>query len=131
VELLVLPLPRAEQIPANQFLERVPHLVGRLHVTGRLLVRRVRRLNPASVPQGQGELFAVYRYHAAFTDSTLTLVEAEATHRGHAIVEQVIADLKNCALARRPRGKPGRPAEQPRPPTHPPTHPQKIGFSRI
>ncbi|WP_206443211.1 transposase, partial [Candidatus Protofrankia californiensis] len=53
-------------------------------VTGRLLVRRVRRLNPASVSQGQGELFAAHRYHAAFTDSTLQLVQAEATHRGHA-----------------------------------------------
>jgi hypothetical protein len=74
-------------------------------VTGRLLVRRVRRLNPAGVPQGQGELFAAYRYHAAFTDSTLNLVEAEATHRGHAIVEQVIADLKNSALAHLPSGR--------------------------
>jgi len=76
-----------------------------LQVTGRLLVRRVRRLNPASVPQGQGELFAVHRYHAAFTDSQLTLVQAEATHRGHAIVEQVIADLKNSALAHLPSGR--------------------------
>jgi len=74
-------------------------------VTGRLLVRRVRRLNPACVAQGQGELFAVYRYHAAFTDSTLGLVEAEATHRGHAIIEQVIADLKNSALAHLPSGR--------------------------
>ena len=74
-------------------------------VPGRLLVRRVRRLNPVTVPQGQGELFATYRYHAAFTDSTLTLVEAEATHRGHAIVEQVIADLKNSALAHLPSGR--------------------------
>jgi Transposase DDE domain group 1 len=74
-------------------------------VTGRLLVRRVRRLNPASVPQGQGELFAVYRYHAAFTDSDLVLVQAEATHRAHAIVEQVIADLKNSALAHLPSGR--------------------------
>ncbi|WP_052711190.1 hypothetical protein [Pseudofrankia sp. DC12] len=40
-------------------------------VTGRLLARRVRRLNPACVPQGQGELFAVYWYYAAFTDSPL------------------------------------------------------------
>jgi hypothetical protein len=74
-------------------------------VTARLIVRRVRRRNPASVPQGQGELFAAHRYHAAFTDSELTLVETEATHRGHAIVEQVIADLKNSALAHLPSGR--------------------------
>lgn len=31
------------------------------HVTARLIVRRVKRLNPATVPAGQGELFAVWR----------------------------------------------------------------------
>lgn len=60
---------------------------------GELIVRRVRRLNPRSAAQGQGELFAAYRYHAVFTDSPFTLVQAESDHRGHAIVEQVFADL--------------------------------------
>jgi hypothetical protein len=55
-------------------------------------------------PQGQGELFAAYRYHAVFTDSPLPLVDAEADHRRHAIVEQVIADLKSSALAHLPSG---------------------------
>jgi hypothetical protein len=36
---------------------------------GRLIVRRVKRLNPKAAAQGQGELFATYRYHALFTDS--------------------------------------------------------------
>src|SRR3954452_21195422 len=36
------------------------------HITARLIVRRVRRLNPATVPPGQAEAFAVYRYHAVF-----------------------------------------------------------------
>ena len=27
------------------------------HISGRLIVRRVRRLNPKSLPDGQGELF--------------------------------------------------------------------------
>ena len=31
-------------------------------VTARLIVRRVKRLNPKTAPQGQGELFTVYRY---------------------------------------------------------------------
>ena len=56
-------------------------------------MRRVRRLNPNSAPQGQGELFAAYRYHAVFTDSPFQLAQAESDHRGHAIIEQVFADL--------------------------------------
>jgi hypothetical protein len=36
-------------------------------VTARLIVRRVKRLNPNSQTAGQGELFATYRYHAVFT----------------------------------------------------------------
>ncbi len=67
-------------------------------VTARLIVRRVKRLNPATVRQGQGELFAVYRFHAVFTNSTEPTLIAEAHHRDHAIVEQVIADLKGSAL---------------------------------
>jgi hypothetical protein len=75
------------------------------HVTARLIVRRVRRLNPDTAPAGQGELFAVWRYHAVFTDSPQPMLDAEATHRAHAIVEQVIADLKNGPLAHLPSGK--------------------------
>src|SRR5690349_23337123 len=75
------------------------------HVTARLIVRRVRRLNPKHVPAGQTEAFAVYRYHAVFTDSAELMLAAEATHRDHAIVEQVIAELKNGPLAHLPSGK--------------------------
>jgi hypothetical protein len=71
------------------------------HVTARLIVRRVRDLNPAN----QSELFTAYRYHAVFTNSPLPMLTAEAAHRGHAIVEQVIADLKNGPLAHLPSGK--------------------------
>jgi hypothetical protein len=74
------------------------------HVTARLIVRRVRRLNPKQVPAGQTEAFAVYRYHAVFTDSAEPMLTAEATHRDHAIVEQVIAELKNGPLAHLPSG---------------------------
>ena len=49
--------------------------------------------------------FAAWRYHAAFTDSPLPMLDAETAHRGHAIIEQVIADLKNSALAHLPSGK--------------------------
>jgi hypothetical protein len=76
----------------------------REHVTARLIVRRVRRLNPTTVSTGQAEMFAVYRYHAVFTDSPESMLTAEATHRDHAIVEQVIAELKNGPLAHLPSG---------------------------
>lgn len=74
------------------------------HVPGRLIVRRVKRLSPAHVPTGQGELFTTWRHHAVFTTTDAPLIEAEAIHRGHAIVEQVIADLKGTALAHLPSG---------------------------
>jgi len=72
------------------------------HISARLIVRRVRRLNPKTVSDGQGELFPGYRHHGVFTDSPLTMLQAEKSHRGHAIVEQVIADLKAGALAHLP-----------------------------
>jgi hypothetical protein len=77
------------------------------HVTARLIVRRVRRLNPDHRGPGaeQGELFAAYRYHAVFTDNPESMLEAEATHRDHAIIEQVVADLKDSALAHLPSGR--------------------------
>jgi hypothetical protein len=40
-----------------------------------------------------------------FTDSPLTLLQAEADHREHAIIEQVIADLKNGSLTHLPSGR--------------------------
>jgi hypothetical protein len=75
-------------------------------VTARLIVRRVRDQNPDHrVPDAQGELFAAWRHHAVFTDSPLVMLQAEADHRRHAIIEQVIADLKNGPLAHLPSGK--------------------------
>ena len=60
-------------------------------VTARLIVRRVKRRNPATAPKGQRALFSTYRYHAVFTNSTAPMLTAEAEHRDHAVVEQVIA----------------------------------------
>jgi hypothetical protein len=76
----------------------------RHQITARLIVRRVRRDDPAQVP-GQGELLPQYRYHAVFTDSPYTLVQAESQHRGHAIIEQVNADLIAGPLAHLPSGR--------------------------
>jgi len=73
-------------------------------VRARLIVRRVRRCN-AQGAQGQGELFTTWRYHAVFTDSPFELLQAEADHRRHAVVEQVIADGKSGPLAHLPCGR--------------------------
>jgi Transposase DDE domain group 1 len=67
-------------------------------VTARLIVRRVRDL------ARQDELFPVWRYHAVFTDSPVELVQAEAQHRDHAIIEQVFADWTDGPLAHLPSG---------------------------
>ncbi|HMG65604.1 MAG TPA: IS1380 family transposase, partial [Streptosporangiaceae bacterium] len=72
-------------------------------VTARLIVRRVRDLNRRA-PAGQGELFPAWRYHAVFTDSPFEMVQAEAQHRDHAIIEQVFADLNDGPLAHLPSG---------------------------
>ena len=64
-------------------------------------MRRVKDMNP----NNQSELFTAYRYHAVFTDSPLSMLAAEKAHRAHAIVEQVIADLKNGPLAHLPSGQ--------------------------
>ena len=50
----------------------------------------------------------MWRFHAFFTTSSLRqldTVAADKTHRGHAIIEQVHADLKNSALAHLPSGR--------------------------
>ena len=73
-------------------------------VHGRLIVRRVKRLNPDAVPAGQEELFTAWRHHAVFVTSRFEMLQAEGQHRDHAIVEQVIADAASSALAHLPSG---------------------------
>ena len=78
-------------------------------VPGRLVVRRIPDVH-ASRKQaaGQGTLFDLWRFHAFFTTvpaDQLDTVAADATHRGHAIIEQVHADLKASALAHLPSGR--------------------------
>jgi hypothetical protein len=74
------------------------------HVPGRLVVRRIPDLNHRS-DDGQATLFDTWRFHAFFTTSDLDTVTADKTHRGHAIIEQVHADLKDSALAHLPSGR--------------------------
>jgi hypothetical protein len=75
---------------------------GTKHETAtRLLVRRVR-----PTPGSQLALDVVFSYHAIITDRTGPLLEVEADHRRHAIVEHTICDLKHHAgLAHLPSGR--------------------------
>ncbi len=78
------------------------------HVPGRLVVRRIPDFNAEKHrAAGQDTLFDTWRFHAFFTTADpelLDTVAADRTHRGHAIIEQVHADLKNSALAHLPSG---------------------------
>ncbi|MGI8881244.1 MAG: IS1380 family transposase [Jatrophihabitans sp.] len=75
-------------------------------ITARMIVRRVRDANPDHVvADAQGELFPAWRHHAVFTNSPLVMLQAEADHRRHTIIEQVIADLKGWPLAHLPSGR--------------------------
>jgi hypothetical protein len=64
----------------------------------RLIVRRTRLVGP------QAELFPDWRHFAFITNRTEDITIVEAEHRDHAVVEQVIVDLKDHALAHFPSG---------------------------
>jgi hypothetical protein len=66
----------------------------------RLIVRRVR-----PTPGSQLALFTTWDYHAFVTNRPGDVLEIEADHRRHAIVEQRIAELKSAGLAHLPSGK--------------------------
>lgn len=70
-------------------------------LTCRLVVRRVR----AATPAGETELFPAWRYHAFLTDTNLSTVDADRTHRAHAVIEQTFADLIDGPLAHLPSGR--------------------------
>jgi hypothetical protein len=82
------------EIPVFTAFASTPH-----PVTARLIVRRVRdraRLE---------ELFPVWRHHPFFTNSTEPAPVADITHRRHAIIETVFADLIDGPLAHLPSGR--------------------------
>ena len=68
-------------------------------ITARLVVRRVK---DARFPDA---LFPVWRYHPFFTDTELPIEQADITHRQHAIIETVFADLIDGPLAHIPSGR--------------------------
>jgi hypothetical protein len=68
-------------------------------ITARLVVRRVK---DARYPDA---LFPVWRYHPFFTNTDLPVDQADITHRQHAIIETVFADLIDGPLAHLPSGR--------------------------
>ncbi len=68
-------------------------------VTARLIVRRVKDRNHLDA------LFPVWRYHPLFTDNTEPVAAADITHRQHAIVESVFADLIDGPWAHLPSSR--------------------------
>ena len=64
----------------------------------RLIVRRTRLLG------AQAELWPDWRHFCFITNRDQDIAIVEAEHREHAVVEQVIADLKDQALAHFPSG---------------------------
>jgi hypothetical protein len=65
----------------------------------RLIVRRTR------LAGAQAQLWPDWRHFAFITNRTENIAIVEAEHRDHAVVEQVIADLKDQALAHFPSGE--------------------------
>lgn len=65
----------------------------------RLIVRRTRLVGP------QAELWPDWRHFAFLTNRTEDIAVVEAEHRDHAVVEQVIVDLKEQALVHFPSGE--------------------------
>jgi len=67
--------------------------------TQRLIVRRTRLVG------AQAELWPDWRHHAFLTNRLEPFALVEAEHRGHAVVELAIRDLKDQALAHFPSGQ--------------------------
>ena len=68
-------------------------------ITARLVVRRVKDA------RYRDALFPVWRYHPFFTNTDLPVEQADITHRHHAIIETVFADLIDGPLAHLPSGR--------------------------
>jgi hypothetical protein len=68
-------------------------------ITARLIVRRVKDA------RHRDALFPLWRYHPFFTNTDAPVAEADITHRQHAIIETVFADLIDGPLAHIPSGR--------------------------
>jgi len=91
------PAPRSPRPPFAAFTSKKTAQ----HVPGRLVVRRIPDRNPHEGGR-QAMLIGTWQFHAFFTTSELDAVTADKTHRHHAIIEQVHADLKSSSLTHAP-----------------------------
>lgn len=99
------------EIPYTAFASYT-HPADRRNIPGRLIIRRVLiDHKPTTTTDDDLQLplpetlMPVYRYHPIFTTlpaDEYSTAEAEQIHRGHAIIEQVNADLKASTLAHLP-----------------------------
>jgi len=96
VHTVVSKIPEADWTPIPYWMEGGADVAettyrpfSKRHPEVRLIVRRVR-----PTPGSQLALLATYDYHAAITDRTGSTAELEPDHRRHAVVEDVIRDLK-------------------------------------
>jgi hypothetical protein len=99
VRALVEQIPQQAWTPVADYPDSGEAQIAQTTLSGRrLIVRRVHTLG------AQGDLFPDWKHYPIATnrDEDITLVESE--HRDHAVVEQVIADLKDQALAHFPSG---------------------------
>ena len=87
------PMPRSPKSPTP--LSRPPPTA----ITARLVVRRVKDARFADA------LFPVWRYHPFLTNTDAPVEQADITHRQHAIIETVFADLIDGPLAHMPSGR--------------------------
>jgi hypothetical protein len=97
----IRPAGNSQVVDSHADVAELPYIAATRHpIAARLVVRRVRRLHPGT---GQLELDTdIWRHHAILTDRVEPLLQVEAEHRDHAIVEQVIADLKHSGMANLP-----------------------------
>jgi len=97
---LVAAIPETAWTPLEDYPETGEAQIAETVLSGRRLV--VRRVRLIAAP---GELFCREWRHFPFaTNRTESIALVEAEHRQHAVVEQVIADLKDQALTHFPSG---------------------------
>ena len=92
-------IPERAWQPLDDYPEEGEAQIAEITASGRrLIVRRTRLLGP------QAELWPDWRYFPFITNRTDALEMVEVEHRQHAVVELVVRDLKDQALAHFPSG---------------------------
>lgn len=91
VKAVIASIPETEWTPIDYTDAGVAELAQSTYKGDRLIVRRTRLLGP------QAQLWPDWRYHAFITDRDGDPIALDADHRGHAVIELAIRDLKEGA----------------------------------